>query len=161
MSNRINEINAKLIAVIAAINGAGGYTNDLSATGRVFIAGGRPDGAPDLCVWIVQGAIEMTSAGIGGGPNSKDRWTATYAINGFAPATADTPYARLTAANLLYQDLHTALRGSRLLNDGSRNLVYESTLSEMVAMDGGDIGFAGVGVVSFVLTYMFEATNLS
>jgi len=161
MSNRLNDINTKLLALFATINGTGAYTNDLSATGRVFLAGGRPDGAPDLCVWLVQGAVEVAPASVGGGAASKHRWTATYAVNGFVPATADTPAARLTAANILFQDLFTALMTSRQLNDGARNLVYDVGLSEMVALDGSDIGFSGMGVCSFQLTFNFEATNLT
>lgn len=162
MSNRLNDINTKLLAVVAGINATGTYTYDLSTTGRVFLASGRPDAAPDLCVWLVQGEVECEPAGHGNGAASKHRWTVSYAVNGFTPATEDSPAARISAANVLYQDLFYAIvHQNRHLNDGSRNLVNEVNVSQMVALDGADVGFAGLGVVSFVLTYTFEATTLA
>lgn len=161
MSVRLNDLIAELKATISGINATGSYVNDLSATGRVFVASGRPDGAPDLCVWIAQLAVGAEVSGMGQGGQAKWRWTVTYEINGFAPGTADTPEARITAANILYADIWIALMADRQRNNGSRALAYETVLSEMAAIDGEAAGFAGVGVCSFTATVTWAATDPS
>jgi len=149
MSNRLDDIQTRLVAQLATIDGAGAYTNDLSATGRVFVANARPDGAPDLCVWLAQGEIASSREGA---PLGMYVWTVTYGVAGFAPATADTPAARISAANGLLADLVACIDANRALNDGTRDLVHDIWLTQMESVDGAAIDFAGQGVCSFLLT---------
>lgn len=161
MSVRLNDIMDRLVLTIQAVNGTGSYTYDLSATGRVFVAGGIPDGAPDLCVWLVQGSVNAEPAGLGAASLTRWKWTANVAVNGFVRATADTPYARIVAANKLYADLWRALMANRKLNTGSADLVIDMTLSEMQALEGGIVNaaFAGQGVCAFVVTLTWQESS--
>lgn len=159
MSNRLNDIQAQLLTQLATIDGTGGYTYDLSPAGRVFVGASRPDGGPDLCVWLYQGEIRMDPEG--DVPLGVYRWSVTYGVAGFVPATADTPQARIMAANHLFADLWTCIHGNRALNNGTRDLVYDIGLAEMQSLDGASVGFSGVGVCSFTLTMFWQATDLT
>lgn len=152
--SRIVDVLDALVAAVAGINGTGSYTNDLSATGAVFVASGFPQGAPDKCVWIFPGGIDTEVAGLGVANITQWKRTMTFGVNGFIPGTADTPYARYVAAASLYDDIWTALMSNRQLG-GS---VIDTTISDVLALDGSDAGFPGVGVCSMTVTVFWRGT---
>lgn len=157
MSVRLNDVQAALVAAFQTINGSGGYTYDLSAPGRVFVASARPEGAPDLSVWLAQG---MVSASITEDvPMGLFRWEVEYDLAGFVPATADTPAARIQAANALLADLWTCLVARRTLNDGTRDLVFDIHITEMAAVDGAASDFSGCGVVVMSLVLHWNSAS--
>lgn len=157
MSVRLNDIQDALVAALQTIDGSGDYTNDLSATGRVIVASNRPDGAPDLSVWLSQGMVSVSITD--DVPLGLFRWEVEYDVAGFAPATADTPAARIQAANTLLADLWTCLVANRVLNDGTRDLVFDIHITEMASVDGAASDFAGCGVVVMSLVLHWNSAS--
>lgn len=151
--SRLTDIKDALVTALAGINGTSPYTYDLSATGAVFVASGFPDGAPQTCVWLFPGPIETEAAGIGIATLAQWSRRQTWGINGFVPGAADTPDARIEAANALFDDIWHALHVDRQLGGN----VIEMVLSEVLAFDGTDAGFAGRGVVSMTATLTWRA----
>lgn len=152
--SRLTDIKSALKTAIAGINGTGSYTYDLSATGAVFVASGFPAGAPDTCVWLFPGPVSTEVAGIGTANITQWKREQTWGVNGFVPGAADTPEARIEAANLLYDDIWLAILSNRTLGGN----VIDINVSDVLALDGADAGFAGRGVVSMTLTMFWRGS---
>lgn len=153
--SQLNDIKDAIKARIVTINGAGGYTYNLSTTGRVVVASGLPMTAPDTSVWLVQGPVESSVRGLGAGTLAKWNWTVPYAVLGWVSGAGSTPEDQIEAANLLYADLWTALMADRRLG----GLVVDTTMSGMDALEGAAFGFAGLGVCVFGLTIIYEGST--
>ena len=155
MSNRLNDIRDRLVAVFSGINGSGSYTYDLSQPGRVLVGVAVAGSTPDVSLSLVQGDVEMEP-----GPTlTRYSYRVTWHVGATAPASADTPDARLTAANLMLADLILALTGHRHLNNGTRDLVRDAVLTFRAA-DGQSFGWAGHGVVAGEIVCEWESITL-
>lgn len=113
-------VTAALITRLQAINGAGGYTHDLSGhdrvTQRVYLS---PDRVP--CLSVRSGpCVEVPGPDLTGYTER-----ATFYLWGIAAATSDLASARIDAAADMLDDIKKALRADRSLG----GTVLDSTMS--------------------------------
>lgn len=130
-----------LVAALAACNGAaGGYTYDLSATGRVR-EGHPPDDTAALtgvCVFAAFGDLKSEH-----GPQlGRYRRNLTLEVTGYVSVAADTPYERVRAAIHLLDDIMRAVELDRTLAGAVLDLIIEAR-----AFDGQAWGIPQMGCV--------------
>lgn len=155
MSNRLNDIRDQLVATFAAINGAGVYTYNLSAAGAVVVGDSAGNITPDVSLTLLQGDVSMEP----GSTLSRYTFRVTWHLGALCPSLADTPGARVTAANLMLADIIYALAANRWLNNGVRNLVRDA-VPTFQAGDGQTFGWPGMGAVAGEIVMEWEDQHL-
>lgn len=147
MSALTRQIREAVAARLAAVNGAGGYTYDLSATGRIVHASGEieTERIPGAAVWTTG---FTRTPGLQMGYYTQ---TTRIGVAGFVPAASDDPGAGAAAAEDLADDLLTAIEGNRTLgleSSGVLDLVIESAqLFGSSPTDGREFGAVYLEVV--------------
>lgn len=156
--SRLSDIDAAVIARLQTINGSGGYTYDFSPTGRIVRGDDRPDGhAPDTCVLLSAGTLAVAE------DETLTQWgfTLEYVIGAWAPASADTPAARIAVANRLLAELWTALTAVRTLATPTNAAgAVDNLRFEARAVDGQTLGQTGCGGVAGILTLTWSGSSL-
>lgn len=152
MSSRPNDIVTYLTTALAAINATGTYTNDLSATGRVFVSQGIPTSAPVPSVQIAQGNIPTVDEG---STLTQFTFTPEYYIAGTVAGASNTPGARLTAANTLIADIFQAVMVDRTFGG-----LLEFCNIEFDVVEGEQYGRAGCAVVLATIRVEWQSTGL-
>lgn len=135
MASRLRSILGAVKTAISAVNGAGGYVYDLSATGIVQI--GEPtmsDGPQPPRVWIWLTDI----AGEHGPELGGYRRSASIAVSGVVPSTSTTREEHLLAAADLLDDLSVALQADRTLGGYVLDVLVSGA-----PLSGAELGIPG------------------
>lgn len=156
--SRLNDIDAAVVARIQTVNGTGGYTYDLSTTGRVIRGDDLPPGhGPSLCC-LVSAPILTTAE-----DETLTHWafTAEYVIGAWAPASANTPEARIAVGNRLLAELWTAITTYRTLTTPTDAAgAVDNLRLEARSVDGQTLGQVGCGGVAMILTLTWSGSSL-
>lgn len=146
MASNTRAVLSAVKTALAGINGAGVYTFNLSADGKVQI--GRPlsgDGPTPPCAWIAVGTLDSDH-----GPRI-GRYTRNLTIDvmAFAPAESDTTEARQFVGADLLDDICAALEASRTLGGLVVDLIVRAG-----TFNGAEAGMTGcAGVLAHVDVY--------
>lgn len=126
----LKQITQAIVARVAAPNGAGAYTIDLSTAGRVIVAARAPDVQP--------GATVQFEACVGGESEELGDYNreASWRIIVAAPSTDDTPETQLYAVLDAIDDVTLALRLDRYLG----GLVIWTRTESSTPLTGQEIG---------------------
>jgi hypothetical protein len=111
-----------LYDLFKTINGTGSYTYTLTGSDAVSIGiHETPPTSPHV-------AISTYTEGVGEPGNTLNAVTVTWVVTvvGFVSATTDTEYARLSAADTLYNDLLDAIGGDRTLGGICRDVAPQT-----------------------------------
>lgn len=127
----VSATHGGLITALQAINGAGGYSQNVSGTGRVVRRAPEID-PPFLPILYV----ELAAAGeVDGQQLTQFEDRGTFRIVGLVGASSDTPDARIAAAVAFLDDIRKALRADRSLG----NVVNDVGPVSGTAFDGAEL----------------------
>lgn len=145
-SSRTRAVLSAVKTALASINGAGVYTYDLSADGKVQIGRPAPNQGPTPpCAWVAVGELDSSH-----GPQvGRYRRDLVVDILAFAPAEADTTEARQFVGADLLDDICAALEASRTLGGLVLDLIVQGG-----TFNGADAGMPGcAGVLARVAVH--------
>jgi len=136
-----------VLSALAGINGAGAYTNNLSASGAV-IEGDPPDQSDVLttiCAFVDTGSMTSEQAPELG----RFRRELVIQVYGFVPAAADTPKSRKRATLSLVDDICYAIEADRSLGNLVIDLVVQARTFTGSGWGAPSIGVAYVEIVAY------------
>lgn len=156
MASRASDILDWLATQLATINGAGGYTYDLSGSGRIVIGSEAPtptamSGHPATCF------VTDFRTGTEPGPTlSQFLRTMEVDIAAFAATGDDLPLSRAKAAANLAADIDTALTGTQARRSGGG--LFRDAVTQSNTRDGNSLGFKGFGVATLTITFTYTGS---
>jgi hypothetical protein len=150
-SSTTKDVVAAVRTALAAVNGAGAYTYNLSAAhSRVY---GRPTRGSEPtppCAWIALGAMSSSH-----GPQvGRYRRNVEIDILAFAPTLEDSTEQRQNAGADLLDDICQAIESDRTLGGLLLDLIIESA-----TFDGAQAGMTGTAGVRAVISGYFHANS--
>lgn len=157
MASRGSDIADYLATQLATINGTGGYTYDLSGTGRVIIGSEEPtpaamSGHPVTC-FVTDWRTDTET-----GPSlNQFLRTLEVTIAGFAATGDDSPLSRLKAALNLAADIDTALTGTQSRRSGGTGL-FRDAVTRSNTRDGNSLGFKGFGIATITVVFTYTGS---
>ena len=137
MASTIRAILSQVKTTLATINGAGSYTYDLSAAGRVTLGlNVEPPMAPYVCI-----GDPSVDTSVDGMPLGYYERRGTIPILGWIDGDGSEGSEMLSACDLL-EDLMLALEADRSLNGNVRDLQVSAQ-----TIDGSELQIEGWGLV--------------
>lgn len=150
MASLSRAILTRIQTLLRAVNGAGGFTYNLSdSDDRVLLmAPTSPEGPPR--VYLTDFTIGSEYSHQLGGYDRRG----IVQFTGYVGTSEDNPEERLLAATDLLDDICQALEADRTLQDRVYNMIVQAQV-----IDGNEAGFQNLGMVEGTIEVQWIANN--
>ena len=146
-----------LATQLATINGAGGYTYDLSGAGRIIIGSEAPTPAAVSSHPVMLFVTEFRTGTEPGPSLGQFMRTLEVDMAGFAATGDDSPLSRLKAALNLAADIDKALTGTQSRRSGGTGL-FRDAVTQSNTRDGNALGFKGCGIATITVVFTYTGS---
>jgi hypothetical protein len=149
-TSKIRGILTQLKTVLQGINGAGGYTYDLSGDDQVYIGEGlTPPRYPAAAVYL------LSVQGAHGAQLGRYTRTASIQIQAWVAAQSSDPGERAMCAADLLDDIMAAVEADRKLNGNVKDLIFVQSGT----LNGDEMGVPGCGIAIANLETYFTVNS--